>query len=285
MIGFAGLGMMGRAMASNLVRAGLPVLVWNRTAARTRPLADLGAKVAPDLDTLFTESEVVFLMLTDAAACDEVLAGRRLAGRTVINTSTLEPASSERLAAEVAARDVRYVEAPVSGSRVPAENGELVAMTAGDPEVVESVRPLFDPLCRQVVYCGPPPAGLVMKLAVNICLITQITGLAEAVRFAAAHDLELDRFAQVIGAGQLASPVVRVKTPKLVGRDFTPQASISDVWMNTRLITDAAAAAGIAAPLLDVCRDLYAETAGLGHSRDDMAAVLTAIENRQPRSA
>lgn len=284
MIGFAGLGVMGRAMASNLVRAGLPVLVWNRTPDRTRPLAELGAKIAPDLDTLFAESEVVFLMLSDAAAFDEVLA-RRLTGRTVISTSTLEPAYSERLAARIETERGRYVEAPVSGSRVPAERGELVAMVAGHPETVESVRPLFDPLCKQVVYCGPPPAGLVMKLAVNICLITQVTGLAEAVRFAAAHDLDLDRFAQVIGGGQLASPVVTVKTPKLVGRDFDTQASIADVWMNTRLITDAAAAAGIAAPLLDVCRDLYAETAALGRSREDMAAVLTAIESRQPRSA
>ncbi len=89
----------------------------------------------------------------------------------------------------------------------------------------------------------------------------------------------------MIGAGQLASPVIKVKTPKLVGRDFDTQASIADVWMNTRLITDAAATAGIAAPLVDVCRELYAETAELGHSRDDMAAVLTAIENRQPRPA
>ena len=285
MIGFAGLGVMGRAMATNLVRAGLPVLVWNRTAARTQPLADLGAKVAPDLDALFADSEVVFAMLSDAQAFEEVLAGRRLTGRTLINTSTLEPAYSERLAARIEADGGRYVEAPVSGSRVPAENGELVAMAAGDPAVVDSMRPLLDPLCRQVVYCGPPPAGLVMKLAVNICLITLVTGLAEAVRFAAAHDLELDRFAEIVGAGQLASPVLRVKTPKLVGRDFDTQASIADVWMNTRLITDAAAAAGIAAPLLDVCRDLYAETAALGHARYDMAAVLTAIESRQPRSA
>ena len=285
MIGFAGLGVMGRAMASNLVRAGLPVLVWNRTVARTVPLADLGAKVAPDPDTLFAESEVVFVMLSDSTAIDEVLTGRSLAGRTVINTGTVEPAYSERLATEIESRGGRYVEAPVSGSRIPAENGELVAMTAGDPAAVDSVRELFDPLCKQVVYCGTPPAGLVMKLAVNICLITQVTGLAESVRFAAAHGLELDRFAEVIGAGQLASPVITVKTPKLVSRDFDTQASIADVWMNTRLITDAAAAAGIAAPLLDVCRDLYAETAALGHARDDMAAVLTAIEARQGRSA
>lgn len=284
--GFAGLGVMGEPMALNLVRAGIPLLVWNRTPHKVRTLHSAGAEVAADLGELFDRAGTVFVMLTDEEAVDAVL-GRgtdafrtRVAGRTIVNTGTLEPAYSEKLEVDLRQAGGRYAEVPVSGSRVPAEAGELVGMMAGDPDTIADIRPLLEPLCRQLVYAGPVPNGLYMKLAVNICLITLVTGLAEAVQFAHRHGLDLDRFTEVLTAGQLASPVLKVKAPKLVSKDFAVQASIADVWMNTRLITRAAAEAGIAAPLLEVCRALYAETAGLGLDRADMTAVLTAIQAR-----
>ncbi|GAA1257408.1 NAD(P)-dependent oxidoreductase [Kitasatospora nipponensis] len=285
-VGFIGLGVMGGPMALNLVRAGTPLLVWNRTPAKADALAAGGAEVAPDAATVFARCEVVLLMLLDDTALDGVLDrggpgfAQRVRERIVVQMGTTAPAHSAALPAEDRAAGGRYVEAPVSGSRTPAEAGELVAMLAGEPAAVDRVRPLLAPMCRQSVLCGPVPGGLLMKLSVNTFLISVVTGLAEAVHFARRHGLDLERLTEVLDAGPMASPVMRVKAPKLLAEDFSVQASITDVWQNTRLITDAARAASIASPLLDVCRELYGETSRLGLAGADMAAVVRAIEAR-----
>ena len=290
-VGFIGLGVMGEPMALNLARAGTPLVVWNRTAAKTRTLAAAGAEVAADPADLFARADVVILMLIDGDTIDHVL-GRGtpgfadlVAGRTVVHMGTTAPDYSRGLAADVHAAGGRYVEAPVSGSRAPAEAGELVAMLAGDPDAVAQVRPLLAPMCRDTAVCGPVPNGLLMKLAVNTVLIATVTGLAESVQFADRHGLDLGQLVDVLRAGPMSSAVLRMKAPKLVAEDFAVQAAITDVFQNTRFITDAARAAGIAAPLMEVCRALFAETVELGLGGADMAAVVKAIHARAPRPA
>lgn len=269
---------MGQPMALNLARAGTPLVVWNRSAGRALPLRAAGARVAATAAEVFATTDVVFLMLSDEAAIDAVLPEG--AGRLVVNTATVAPGYSQVLEARVVAGGGRYVEAPVSGSRQPAEAGELVAMLAGDGGSVEVVRRLMEPMCRQTTVCGPVPGALVMKLAVNLFLITMVTGLAEATHFARRHGVDPGRFRQVLDAGPMASSVSRVKARKLVEGDFEVQASIADVLRNNRLIADAAREAGIASPLLDVCHRLFAETDGMGLRSDDMVAVIRAIEQR-----
>jgi 3-hydroxyisobutyrate dehydrogenase len=153
-------------------------------------------------------------------------------------------------------------------------------MLAGDPDAIADVRPLLTPMCRETMICGPVPNALLMKLSVNLFLISLVTGLAEAVHFADRHGLNLNQFVAVLNAGPMASDVSRAKAPKLVGRDFAVQATISNVLENNRLIAEAAREAGVASPLLDVCHALYGETRALGFGDADMAAVLKAIEAR-----
>ncbi|MFI9593184.1 NAD(P)-dependent oxidoreductase [Nonomuraea sp. NPDC052265] len=284
--GFIGLGIMGRPMALNLVRAGTPVVVWNRTAAGCEPLRAAGARVATSPAEVFEAARVVLLMLADEAAVDAVL-GRgtprfasMVAGRVVVHMGTTSPAYSADLGAAVRAAGGDYVEAPVSGSRGPAEAGRLVAMPAGEPAAVEEVGPLLAPMCAEVIPCGPVPGGLLMKLAVNLFLITMVSGLAEATHFAARHGLDLETFARVLASGPMASDVSRAKARKLLDGDFTAQAAVADVLKNNRLIAEAARASGVASPLLDVCHALFAETLALGHGTLDMAAVVRAIEAR-----
>ncbi|WP_307781607.1 NAD-binding protein [Virgisporangium ochraceum] len=135
-------------------------------------------------------------------------------------------------------------------------------------------------MCRATTDCGPVPGGLLMKLAVNLFLITMVTGLAEATHFAERHGIDLARFRQVLDAGPMASDVSRNKAHKLVTDDFDVQASITDVLKNNALIAAAAREAGIASPLLDVCHALFAETRGMGLHGSDMVAVIRAIEHR-----
>jgi 3-hydroxyisobutyrate dehydrogenase len=285
-VGFLGLGVMGQPMALNLARAGTDLVVWNRTAERTRPLRTAGADVAGGPREVFARARTVIVMLADGAAMDQTL-GRGtfavpMAGRTVVHMGTTEPGYSRELAAEIRAAGGAYVEAPVSGSRGPAEAGELVAMLAGDDPDVDRAADLVRPMCREIVRCGAVPGAMLMKLAVNTFLISMVTGLAEAFHFADRHGLDRATLLHAVDAGPMASTVSRAKGRKLLDRDFEVQASIHNVLYNNRLIVGAAAQAGIASPLLDVCHQLFAETARAGHGAEDMAAVIRALEARPP---
>ncbi|WP_251044079.1 MULTISPECIES: NAD(P)-dependent oxidoreductase [unclassified Lysobacter] len=285
-IGFIGLGVMGRPMALNLARAGLAPIVWNRSEPALAVLREAGARVAASTQELFRQASVVFLMLADEAAIDAVLeradgvVGANVHGRIVVHMGTTSAEYSRALEADIRAAGGAYVEAPVSGSRGPAEQGTLVAMLAGEAAAVERVRSLLAPMCSQSFVCGAVPDALLMKLSVNLFLISLVTGLAESVHFAQRHGLDLNLLQAVLDAGPMASQVSRVKLGKLTQDDFSVQAAALDVLTNNRLIAEAARAAGMASPLLDVCHALFGETVKLGHGQEDMIAVLRAIEAR-----
>lgn len=285
-IGFIGLGVMGQPMALNLAKAGAKLVVWNRTSTRTEPLHAAGVSIASSVDEVFERSRIIILMLVNEAALDTTLERgsasfeRRVAGHVLVSMGSNAPDYSRALSAEIIAAGGRYVEAPVSGSRKPAEAGQLVSMLGGDPSTVAEIRPLLAPMCRDSVVCGPVGNALLMKLAVNLYLNTMLVGLAEAVHFADAHGLDLSTFKAAIDAGPMACDVTRVKIPKLVARDFSVQAATADAFNSTKLIASAARAAGLATPLLDLSSSLYGESVGLGNGRLDMVSVLEAIEQR-----
>jgi 3-hydroxyisobutyrate dehydrogenase len=285
-VGFIGLGVMGQPMALSLARAGTALVVWNRSADKSEALRAAGARVASTPADVFEDARVVILMLADGGAIDSVLSrgapdfDARVAGHVIVQMGTTSPEYSTGLDADIRAAGGSYVEAPVSGSREPAEAGQLVAMLAGELAAVEEVRPLLQPMCHQTITCGTVPHALLMKLSVNLFLITMVTGLAEAAHFADRHGLDMQQFLGVLDAGPMASSVSRVKAVKLVARDFAVQAAISDVLKNNRLIAEAARQARIASPLLDICHELFGETQALGLGSTDMAAVIRAIEQR-----
>jgi len=278
-VGFLGLGVMGRPMAANLVKAGTSLVTWTRSGA-----ALAGAEPAGSVAEVFAKADTVLMMLANGDVIDEVLGrgtegfGRLVRDHTVVHMGTTSPEYSAGLERAVGEAGGRYVEAPVSGSRGPAESGQLVAMVAGSER--ERIRELVAPMCRQAVDCGPVPNGLLMKLAVNTFLISMVAGLAESFHFAAGYDLDLGLLREVLDAGPMASFVSRGKADMLVESRFPVQAAIADVHYNNRLITAAAKARGIASPLLDVCEQLFAESEELGHGRADMAAVISAITAR-----
>ena len=283
-LGFIGLGNMGSAMALNLARSGAELVVWNRTPDKADALAAAGGRVraAASSAEVFARAPIVFLMLANGGAIDAVLSRGEpgfadlVRGRTIVHMGTTAPDYSRGLEADIVAAGGRYVEAPVSGSRVPAEQG--------DPAAVAEVEPLLRPMCERTFVCGAVPQALRMKLAVNLFLITTVTGLAEAVHFAEGHGVDLGVFRAIVDAGPMASKVSRLKLAKLVERDYAVQASVADVHMNTRLIHEAARAAGIASPLLDRCRALFARAEELGHGTADMAAVILALSQPERSS-
>jgi 3-hydroxyisobutyrate dehydrogenase len=225
-------------------------------------------------------------MLRNEAATDVVLArhtprfGPRVSGRTIVNMATPSPRYSTTLEAEVLTQDGQYLEAPVSGSRKPAEAGQLVAMLAGAPATIALARPTLSCMCRTLVDCGPTPNALILKCAVNLFMICMVTGLAEAMHFAQCQGIDLATFVAVLDASPMASDVSRVKATKLASHDYAAQATIPNVLENIALIAEAARATRTASPLLDLCHSLYAEAAEVLRSDVDMIAVIRAIERR-----
>ncbi len=285
-IGFIGLGVMGTPMALNLARAGTPLVVWSRSPDGYDALRAAGARVADEAGQVYAQCRTVILMLANDAAIDTVLARgtddfeTRVRDHVIVNMGTTSADYSRQLGADIEAAGGRYVEAPVSGSRKPAEAGQLVVMLAGHDDDVAAVRELVRPLCRDSFVCGAVPSALAMKLSVNLFLITMVTGLTESVHFAERQGIDLALFAEVLNAGPMASDVSRVKLGKLVTQDFSVQAAITDVLKNSRLVAEAARSAGIASPLLDASHALYGETEAQGLGASDMVAVIRAIERR-----
>jgi 3-hydroxyisobutyrate dehydrogenase len=283
-VGFVGIGHMGEPMARNLLRAGIPVRVWNRTPEKCRALVESGAEQATSVQDLFKRSTVVLLMLLDSDAMDAVL-GRgtpsfatRVAGKVVVHLGTTAPDYSSRLERDVVAAGGAYVEAPVSGSRGPAEEGLLVGMVAGQDAAVETVLPLLAPLCARVFRCGPVPGALRMKLAANHYLIGMVTVLAETAHAARRANVDLRTLREVLDAGPMASAVSRAKLDKLVRGDFAPQAAIRDVSTIADLVLHQAEGDRQDTPLIRQCAALYRAALSAGHGDADMAAVVHAFQ-------
>lgn len=290
-VGFIGIGVMGQPMAMRLLQSGIKLHVWNRSAEKCDSLRTAGAIVHNSADALIAAVDIVFLMLATPDAMDAVL-GRgapgfaaRVAGKTLVHMGTTSAAYSEALGAAIEAAGGHYVECPVSGSRKPAEAGALVAMLAGKPEVLDQVEPLLPPMCKQSFRCGPVPGGLNMKLAVNLFLITMVTGLCEAFHLAQRQGLNSQLFAEVIAAGPMSSAVSSMKLAKLVSADFGVQASIHDVFKNCQLVASAARSSGINDQLVDRCESLFSATQALGFGDLDMIGVIKAMQARTAASA
>lgn len=289
---------MGRPMATRLIQAGHDLLVWNRSPEPIEALTALGAVSAPSPSAVFAGARTVIVMLANEQATDAVLERQThglttmLAGHVVISMGTTSPEYSRALGEEISAAGATFVEAPVSGSQVPAQTGQLVAMISAlgpTPELeslaLDRARALLSPLARQVVACGPVPNALMTKLASNYFLITQVASLAESFAFAQAQGLDLEAYGAVITNGPLASDVGRQKLAKLLAGDFSPHSKISDVAMNSKLVAAAANGADLSTPMLDAGGGLFRLAEELGFADQDMAAVLKAIHSIQGKDA
>lgn len=291
-IGMAGLGTMGSPMAARFIAGGVDVLLWNRDPAKLEVLRAGGTRIATSPAHLVGDCDVILMMLANDHATDEVLGLHATKGnvdlscKLIVNMGTGSPERSVEREASVAAAGGTYIEAPVSGSRVPAEMGQLVAMVAGgrrDQRAV--VEDLIAPLCRASFDAGSVPGALNLKLAVNLFLIATVAGLAEAFHFGGQLGVDRRLLRDVLAASPMASAVSIGKANKMVDQDFAVQAAISDVHMNCRLVADAADRAGASTPLLANSLTLFAERDRSGDGALDMASVVRSFKVRATSEA
>jgi 3-hydroxyisobutyrate dehydrogenase len=285
-VGFIGTGKMGLPMAANLLRAGIPLVVWNRTPEKCATLVADGAQRSSTVAELLGAVSIVLVMLANEQAIDVALEresaafDEMLSGKTLVNLGTTSAEYSRQLERDVLDAGGRYVEAPVSGSRVPAERGALVGMVSGDAAAVQAIAPLLAPLCAKVFACGPVPNALRTKLAVNHFLITMVAALGETTQAARAAGIDLAILREVLDAGPMASDVSRLKLDKLLRGDFSPQASLSDAGKIAQLALAQAREAGARAPLMEACVDLYRDAELAGWESLDMIAATRTLEQR-----
>jgi len=284
-IGFIGLGTMGLPMARNLAQSGVALSVWNRTPISTTAFpANYDVDVALTARAVLRGSLTSILMLLNQDAIDAVLERHtdsfpeNVRGKTIIGMGSVDPSYSIALARDVAAVGGAYIEAPVSGSRLPAELGQLVCLLGGDPDVADAVAPLLRPMCKNMIFCGQTGDALRMKLAINLYLCSSLVALAEATNFARKAGLPLDEFMQAITAGPLCCDFVSIKLPKMIEKDFTLQAAVADAHASTCLIRTEAARLSAATPQLDVSSELYRRAVEIFGPRTDMSSVLMVLE-------
>ncbi|KAL5093830.1 hypothetical protein Trisim1_009307 [Trichoderma cf. simile WF8] len=281
-VGFLGLGVMGTPMALNLCRR-FPTTVWNRTASKCAALVQAGAGLGQTPAKVVEQSDVIFTMMFDGPAIRSVIDDdfkKALRGKTLVNTSSVSVEFSQSLAKEVQEAGGKFIEMPVSGSKVPAETGNLVGMMAGDQAECERIRHFVEPITSAAVYCGPIGAGLKTKYAVNIFLITVTAGLAESMNLARAQGLNLEAFSSVLDAGPLASAYSKIKLAKMAKQDWSAQAAVKDCYNSTELIRTAAKAAEAKTPLIQVCNSLYKQAIDSGLEDEDMIAVYRVLSEQ-----
>jgi 3-hydroxyisobutyrate dehydrogenase len=220
-IGVCGMGKMGSAMAQRLLLIGHAVTVWNRDAAKTAPLVALGAKAADTPAALASEAECIITMLLNADALDAVYRGADgilsadVAGKLVIDMSTVAPETAEALGADVAARGARFVECPVGGTVAPAREGKLLGLAGGSEADMAAARPVLEQLCRRVEHVGPVGAGAKMKLAVNLPLMVYWQALGEALALCKPLGLAPERVTDILADTSGTPTAMKARAPDI----------------------------------------------------------------------
>ena len=280
-ISLLGTGTMGSGMARSLLRAGHTVTVWNRTRARAEPLADAGARVADAPTAAVAEAEAVVLMLYDAGSVLDVMdevGGDGPADAVWVQSSTIGVDGTRRAAGWAAERGLAFVDAPVLGTRQPAENGELVVLAAAPPPLRDRVTPVFQAIGARTLWLSETPGDAsALKLAINawISAITAATG--QSVALAEALGLDPRLFLEAIGGGPTDSPYAQVKGSAMITDRFAPQFTVDGVRKDVGLIIDAAGGAGVSTTLLDAVLGCFERASERGHGGEDMAAVVRAF--------
>lgn len=281
-IGFMGLGIMGQAMAANLLRKGFPVMVYNRSPAKTESLLALGAKVSVSPAELAQSCEVVITMVTGPDAVDALLFGpdgaaQYMAGKVLLNASSVPPAYSRQLGARLQQLGATLVDAPVSGSRQPAEDATLLFLAGGSRAVVEELSDVFLAMGRKVVYCGAVGQGSMMKLTVNLLLGITLEAFAETVRFGEKGGLRLDDILEVFMGSPMAAPVLQAKAPMLRERRFPSNFPLRHMIKDMRFALDTAHELSTVLPVSQTALAMYEIGRARGLGDEDVMAVDRAL--------
>jgi len=269
---------MGAPMARNLVETGFDVRVWNRSADKAEPLADDGATVSSTAREAADGADIVITMLSDVDAVASVVTaddGPFSAGTTAIwlQMSTVGIDGTEWLSSYAAKRGIPFVDAPVLGTKQPAEDGALTVLASGPEDLRERCQPVFDAVGRTTHWLGEAGQGTRFKLVMNSWVLALTTATAEAMALAQGFGIEPQRFLDTIDGGPLDVKYAHVKGEAMMREDFPASFPVDGAAKDARLIVEAAADAGVRMRIADAVAQQMRAAAEAGHGREDMAAV------------
>jgi 3-hydroxyisobutyrate dehydrogenase-like beta-hydroxyacid dehydrogenase len=292
-IGLIGLGLMGRPMGMNLLKAGHPLTVWNRTASRADELVAAGGKLAKSPREAAAAADVLLTMVSDPPALEEVLWGSSSKGANAtavskedaalpalkpgsiyIDSSTVSPDLARKIAAACTAKGVRFLDAPVTGGDWGAKKGELVFMIGGEEETLKAVEPILGVMGKRWFFLGPNGAGQTIKLAMNSILALQVEALAEALALVEAAGLQGEKLIEVMQSSMARSGVLDVKAPNLLKGEYTPSFPLRLMYKDISLALDLAHELGVTLPAASAAHETYGKVQAAAKEDLDYSAVM-----------
>jgi len=282
-----GTGIMGAGMARNIARSGLALTVWNRDAKKARPLADVGATVADDPASAVAGADVIVTMLFDAASVESVMEQAlpsAAKGAIWVQSSTVGLDGALRLAELADRAGVDYVDAPVLGTRQPAEEGKLLVLAGGPEHLRAAVTPVLDAVGSRTVWVGPHPGdGHRLKLVANSWVLSVMGGTAQAIALAEGLGVDPQQFLDTIAGGGVDCGYAQSKGRAMMSGDYSTSFTTAGAAKDASLIADALRGVGAEDNLMRALHQQFAAAADAGHAEDDMASVVEAV--RHPRSS
>ena len=275
---------MGTPMATNLLKAGFPLIVWNRTAAKMEPLLKLGAKAGKGPAHVAAEVDVVITMVSRPQDVEQVVLGPdgvmdgMKPGSVLIDMSTVSPATSRKLAGAATTKQAEFLDAPVVGSKGPATDGSLVILVGGLPTTLERCRPILAAMGKTIIHAGTVGMGASLKLATNLMLAHLAAGFAEGLLLVQRAGLDPKRYLEVLEASTFRSPWYQTKGIGMIKREFAPHFALKHMRKDLRLMQELAADVHCPLPVTDVIEQLFDRSEQAGRAELDYSAILASLE-------
>ena len=278
-IGFIGLGIMGSRMAMNLLDNGYQLFVHNRTPDKAKPLLAKDAIWSESPADMAGQVDILFSMLANPQAVEEMALGEdgfldSMRENTLwVDCSTVNPSFSHHMAARAAARGVRFLDAPVAGSKDPAEKGELLFLVGGDQADVEQVRPLFDVMGRQVLHVGGHGMGTSLKVVFNLLLGEAMLAFAEAMAMGQSLGIPQERLLEIMPGSAVVAPFISGKRAKIAQDDYEADFPMKWLRKDLQLAAQTGYEEGVALPGVNAAKEIYALAVQAGYADQDFSAI------------
>ena len=288
-VGLVGLGLLGHAVASRLLKAGHAVVGFDVLPERVAALGAMGGKGAPSAAAVAQSTEAVCTLLPSLAAAESAIAGRDgvLAGAhpglAIFQMSTISPMLTEKLARQVTARGLGFLDCPVSGTSTMVERGDGIFFVGGDRALYERWRPVLESVLPRAVLVGRVGQAMALKLVANLLVALHSAAAAEALTLARKAGLDLGIALDVLNSSAATSSMLKVRGPMIVRGEFPPQMKLDLFMKDLHLMQEAAGAVGAPLPFTDLAERLYAAAQAAGHGAEDLAVVVTALDSSAPR--
>jgi len=278
-IGFIGLGLMGIRMANNLIEKGNDLIVYNRTKYKAEPLIKKGAKIAGSPSELAKEANIIFTMISDPPSVEEIAFGelgfvKSMKQNSIwIDCSTVNPSFTKSIAVKVKKLNIRFIDAPVAGTVIPAEKGELLFFVGGDKKDVEEVRPLLEKMGKKVIYLGENGKGTSIKMVINLILGQAMIAFSEGMILGESLGFKKEDLFNVLIGGPVTAPFLAGKKEKIANNKFDTEFPLQWMFKDFQLAALTGYENNVALPLTNQAKELYALANKFGYGEKDFSSI------------